>query len=76
MNWKQILSFIVNIGYILGFVVAKEQGFALIYFVVTTTLMVSFFHKKLWFVMKKGGDMYADWCREKATKINDKVFNR
>ena len=71
---NKYFTIIFNIIYILGFVVAKERGFMLWYFLITTTLMTVAFWKPLYSIMKVGGDMYASWCRDKSYQLTKKVY--
>lgn len=74
MNFRSPKTLILNISYILGWVIAAERGFVLWYLLITTILMVGFYHKQLWKMMKLGGDMYAEFCRKTSKRMVDKVL--
>ena len=64
----------VDIAYIIGFIISIEGGWMLKYVFYTTLVLCILFYKPLYQIMKMGGDLYADWCREKSYKITKKVY--
>jgi len=58
-----------NILYLVGMVIAFDKGLGLWYFLISSVLMVAFFYKPLWQVMKFGGDMYYNFSRKQGDKL-------
>lgn len=69
---NKTISWILNVAFVIGLIIAIEYRFSLWYILATSAIMIIIFWKPLVHFWKVGGNLYADKCIDIGKKIRGK----